>query len=97
MTSEEIIVTEETANSLQSDIAAVTELVTYIASTLVDKPESIVITSEVNENSVCLTLSVDPDDMGKVIGKQGRIAKAIRSILRACAVKHGRRYMLDIK
>ncbi|MDO4568478.1 MAG: KH domain-containing protein [Clostridia bacterium] len=78
-------------------MAAVTELVTYIASTLVDKPESIVITSEVNENSVCLTLSVDPDDMGKVIGKQGRIAKAIRSILRACAVKHGRRYMLDIK
>ena len=65
------------------------ELVEVIATSLVDHPEEVVVTETVTDKSIVLELKVAPDDMGKVIGKQGRIAKAIRVVMRAAAVRQG--------
>ena len=72
------------------------ELVKVIAVSLVDHPDEIVVTEKETENSIILELHVAPDDMGKVIGKQGRIAKAIRTILSASATRDGKRATLEI-
>ena len=63
------------------------ELVEVIASALVDSPEDVVVTETEDEKQIVLNLTVAPEDMGKVIGKQGRIAKAIRSVVRAAGSK----------
>ncbi len=57
------------------------ELVEVIASALVDSPEDVVVTETEDEKQIVLNLTVAPEDMGKVIGKQGRIAKAIRTVV----------------
>ena len=62
------------------------ELLEVIAKNLVDHPEDVVVTEVQGEKSLVLELKVAPDDMGKVIGKQGRIAKAIRTVVKAAAV-----------
>ena len=72
------------------------ELVEVIAKALVTHPESVVVTEKIVDGETCLTLSVDPSEMGKVIGKQGRIAKAIRTVLKAQAVRDDVRVTLDI-
>jgi predicted RNA-binding protein YlqC (UPF0109 family) len=72
------------------------ELVRFIAMHLVDKPDEIKITSRQGERSIILELSVAPEDMGKVIGKQGRIAKAIRRVLKAASAKQEQNYVLEI-
>ncbi len=72
------------------------ELVEVIAKALVNHPESVVVSERETERETLLTLSVDPSDMGKVIGKQGRIAKAIRTVLKAQAIKEDKRVSLDI-
>ena len=61
------------------------ELVRYIACTLVDHPEQVQVKTVDSPESVIIELSVGPEDMGKVIGKQGRIAKSIRSVVRLTA------------
>ena len=61
------------------------ELVEYIAKSLVDHPEAVVVEEKVDEDVVVFELHVAQDDMGKVIGKQGRIAKAIRTVVKAAA------------
>lgn len=72
------------------------ELVRFIAQKLVDEPDAVSLTSSLDEDGTNrLTLAVAPRDIGKVIGRQGRIAKAIRTVLRAAA-KDGARYILDI-
>ena len=63
------------------------ELVEVIASALVDNPDAVVVTETEDEEQIVLNLTVAPDDMGKVIGKQGRIAKAIRTVVRAAGSK----------
>ena len=63
------------------------ELVEVIASALVDNPSEVVVTETETEEGIVLSLTVAPDDMGKVIGKQGRIAKAIRTVVRAAGSK----------
>ena len=63
------------------------ELVKYIATSLVDKPEAIDVREVENEENIVIELRVDPEDMGKVIGKQGRIAKAIRTVVKAASAK----------
>ncbi|GAQ26279.1 MULTISPECIES: KH domain-containing protein [Tepidanaerobacter] len=73
-----------------------TELVEYIAKALVDHPENVVVNQIEGEQSVILELKVDPEDMGKVIGKQGRIAKAIRTVVKAAAAKEGKRVVVEI-
>ncbi len=72
------------------------ELVEVIAKALVDHPEAVVVTEEETDRSIVINLSVDPDDMGKVIGKQGRIAKAIRSVVKAASAKTDKRVDVEI-
>ncbi len=73
------------------------ELVEVIASALVDSPEDVVVTETEDENQIVLNLTVAPADMGKVIGKQGRIAKAIRTVVRAAGSKGDKKIMVDIQ
>lgn len=73
------------------------ELVEVIASALVDSPEDVVVTETEDENQIVLNLTVAPDDMGRVIGKQGRIAKAIRIVVRAAGSKVDKKIMVDIQ
>ncbi|MDD4171874.1 MAG: KH domain-containing protein [Syntrophomonas sp.] len=72
------------------------ELVEVIARTLVDNPEEVKVLETVNDKSVLLELRVAPDDMGKVIGKQGKIAKSIRTLTKAAAAKTGKRVAVEI-
>ena len=73
------------------------ELVEYMVKALVEHPEEIVVTETENDGVISLTLNVASDDMGKVIGKQGRIAKAMRSVLKAVAAKEGKKADLEIE
>ena len=73
------------------------ELVEVIASALVDSPEDVVVTETEDEKQIVLNLTVAPEDMGKVIGKQGRIAKAIRTVVRAAGSKGDKKIMGDIQ
>lgn len=72
------------------------ELVESIAKALVDHPEEVRVTEIENERSLTLKLEVHADDMGKVIGKQGRIAKAIRSVVYAAGANNKKRVYLEI-
>lgn len=72
------------------------ELVEYIAKALVDDPESVSVNQVEGEQSIILELKVASEDMGKVIGKQGRIAKAIRTVVKAAAAKEGKRVVVEI-
>ena len=72
------------------------ELVKYIARSLVEKPEAVDVREVETEDSIVIELRVDPDDMGKVIGKQGRIAKAIRTVVKAASVKFEKPVFVEI-
>ncbi|MCR4400007.1 MAG: KH domain-containing protein [Syntrophomonadaceae bacterium] len=72
------------------------ELVELIAKSLVDQPELVEVTQVEGEKSVIIELKVAPDDMGKVIGKQGKIAKSIRALAKAAAAKEGKRVSVEI-
>lgn len=73
------------------------ELVKYIAQSLVEKPEAVDVRAVDTEEGVTIELRVDPDDMGKVIGKQGRIAKAIRAVVRAATAKDQKPVFVEIQ
>ena len=72
------------------------ELVEVIAKSLVDYPEEVVVTETENDKTIVVELHVASSDMGKVIGKQGRIAKAIRSVVKAAASKSDKKVVVDI-
>ncbi len=72
------------------------ELVKFIAQSLVDNPDQVSVNEVCGEQSIIIELRVAPEDMGKVIGKQGRIAKAIRTIVKAAAVKEGKKVIVEI-
>ena len=72
------------------------ELVKYIAQSLVEKPEAVDVREVETEDSIVIELRVDPEDMGKVIGKQGRIAKAIRTVVKAASVKTPKPVFVEI-
>jgi predicted RNA-binding protein YlqC (UPF0109 family) len=72
------------------------ELVEFIARSLVDNPDDVQVTEVEDEGSVIIELRVAPDDMGKVIGKQGKIAKSIRTLTKAAAAKEGKRVGVEI-
>ena len=72
------------------------ELLESIAKNLVDNPDSVSVNEIEGEKSLILELRVAEDDMGKVIGKQGRIAKAIRTVMKAAAVRTNKRVMVEI-
>ncbi len=83
---------EESAVTTESMVS----LVEYIARNLVDDPDSVKVLTKQGEDSVIIELTVAKDDMGKVIGKQGRIAKAIRTVVRAASVKSETKFTVDI-
>ncbi len=72
------------------------ELIEYIAKALASNPDAVRVTESVEEGQVILRLEVAPEDKGKVIGRQGRVAQAMRVLLRVAAVKDGTRAMLEI-
>ncbi len=72
------------------------ELLLYMAKNLVDDPEAVSVTETQGEDGTLLELRVAPEDMGKVIGRQGRIAKEIRAIVKAVAQRNGERVTVDI-
>ena len=73
------------------------ELVEVIANALVDNPEEVVVTESMKGEDTLIELKVSPADMGKVIGKQGRIAKAIRSVVKAAASKEDKKVIVEIQ
>lgn len=72
------------------------ELIEYIAKSIVNKPEAVVVTEEQDSERLVLKLQVDPEDTGRVIGKQGRVAQAMRTLLRVMSVREGIRARLEI-
>lgn len=84
---------EEIMNvSVESMVA----LVEYITKNLVDEPNEVKLGTKEDEEAITIELSVAKDDMGKVIGKQGRIAKAIRTVVRAASVKSAKKFLVEI-
>ncbi|MCR4798267.1 MAG: KH domain-containing protein [Lachnospiraceae bacterium] len=72
------------------------ELVEVIAKALVENPQAVEVSERENDRAIIVELKVAPSDMGKVIGKQGRIAKAIRSVVKAAASKEDKKVIVDI-
>ncbi|MBE6036738.1 MAG: KH domain-containing protein [Clostridiales bacterium] len=72
------------------------ELVEAIAKSLVDHPESVSVKEVEGRQAMVIELTVAPEDMGKVIGKQGRIAKAIRTVVKAAATKENKKVVVEI-
>ena len=72
------------------------ELLEHLARGLVDNPDQVEVKEIEKDRMILLELKVAPDDMGKVIGKQGRIAKAIRTVVNAAAVKENKRVVVEI-
>ena len=72
------------------------ELIEYIACSLVANPDEVKVSESKNERTTILELNVAPEDMGKIIGKQGRIARSIRTVLKAYATKNKEKASLDI-
>ena len=76
--------------------AGMKELLTYIARNLVDNPDAVSVTEYPGESETVLELRVAPEDMGKVIGRQGRIAKEIRTLIRSYAQRTGQKVSVEI-
>ena len=72
------------------------ELIEFIAKSLASNPDAVVVTETFEDGQVILRLEVAPEDKGKVIGRQGRVAQSMRLLLRVAAVKDGTRAMLEI-
>ena len=72
------------------------ELVLTIAKALVNQPDQVEVNEIEDERTITLELKVAPDDMGKIIGKQGRIAKALRTVVKAAATKESKRIVVEI-
>jgi len=72
------------------------DLLTYIAQNLVDNPDEVNVTERETDSETIYELRVNQSDMGKVIGRQGRIAKEIRALMRSVAVRQGKRISVDI-
>ena len=72
------------------------ELLTYVAQNLVEHPEAVSVSEQVGDGETILELRVAPEDMGKVIGRQGRIAKEIRTLIRSVAQRSGKRVSVEI-
>ena len=78
------------------EIASITEMLTYLVGNLVEKPEEIQVNVLENGNSITLQLRVAAEDMGRVIGRQGRIAKEIRTIIKTVAQRTGEKVTVEI-
>ena len=72
------------------------ELLAYLARELVDEPDAVRVESEERDGAIVLLLHVAPDDVGKVIGRGGRIVRALRTVVRASSARDGRRVLVEI-
>jgi predicted RNA-binding protein YlqC (UPF0109 family) len=72
------------------------ELVEYLARRLVEKPDEVRVEEQEEDGDLVLRLHVGPDDLGRVIGRGGRIARALRTLVRACGAQEDRRVLLEI-
>lgn len=79
------------------EVKVMKELVEVIAMSLVDHPEEVVVTENETDKAIVVELKVATEDMGKVIGKQGRIAKAIRTVVKAAASKDDKKVIVEIQ
>ncbi len=86
----------EELDELAGTSAALKELLEYLAQRLVTHPDAVLVTESEEDNSSVLELRVDKDDLGRVIGKQGRTAKSLRTILNAAASRINRKVVLEI-
>ena len=77
-------------------VSNVVKLVEDIAKSLVDDPAAVKVTAVEGTQTMTVKLKVSPEDMGKVIGKQGRIARALRNVVRAAATKEGKKVIVEI-
>jgi predicted RNA-binding protein YlqC (UPF0109 family) len=78
------------------EVVALKDLLEYLAKSLVDNPDEVRVSQTETDTTIVLELNVARDDIGKVIGKQGRIARALRTIVKASAVKNGKRAIVEI-
>ena len=78
-------------------MAELQDILHDIAAAIVDTPDEVKVTREEDDDTITLTLSVAPDDMGMVIGRHGRISKAIRTVMKAAAVPTGKKVNVDIR
>jgi len=72
------------------------ELVAVIAKALVNNPDQVSVTETIDNHATVYELRVAPEDMGKIIGKQGRIAKAIRTVVKSAAIRENKKVMVEI-
>tara|TARA_B100001245_G_C22457252_1_gene234872 strand:- start:58 stop:285 length:228 start_codon:yes stop_codon:yes gene_type:complete len=72
------------------------DLIEFIAKSLVTKPDDVKVTSEIEDDRMILRLEVAEEDKGRIIGREGRVAQAMRTLLRVAAIKDGTRVMLEI-
>lgn len=72
------------------------ELVAVIAKTLVNNPDQVIVSEILGQDTIVIELKVAEEDMGKVIGKQGKVAKAIRSLVKAASIKENHKYIVEI-
>lgn len=79
------------------EVADLKAILTDIAKAIVDTPDEVTVLQTEDENSITLVLSVAPDDMGMVIGKHGKIAKSIRSVIKAAAGNTGKKVNVEIR
>ncbi len=79
------------------EMACLEQTLADIAKAIVDSPEAVNVTKEEDDRSIILTLSVAPDDMGMVIGRHGRIAKAIRTVIKSAAAGTGKKVNVEIR
>jgi len=87
---------KEPEENMKELVENMKELVEYIAKSIVNSPDDVVVTEETGEEGITLKLQVADDDKGRVIGKQGKIAQAMRTLLRVKAAKAGTRASLEI-
>lgn len=73
------------------------ELVEFLAKSLVDRPEDVQVSENVGDDAIIYEIRVAPDDVGKLIGKQGRVVRAIRTVMRASAARQGKRVEVDVR
>ena len=78
------------------EVKGMKELIEYIAKAIVNAPDDVAVTEETDEQGIILKLQVADDDKGRVIGKQGRVAQAMRTLIRVKAAKEGTRVTLEI-
>ena len=93
---EETNATEPSTEETNAEKTSMKELVEYIAKSIVNSPDEVVVTEETDESGILLKLQVADEDKGRVIGKQGRVAGAMRTLIRVKAAKAGTRVNLEI-